>query len=66
MSAGIDDHPPNASVVRTLPKTPLAQALWAVCILACFVMIFASTIAGLGVMITAAVLYTVGRIAGLR
>jgi hypothetical protein len=52
--------------VRTLPKTPLAQALWAVCILACLVMIFASTVAGLAVMATALVAYTVGRIAGLR
>jgi len=52
--------------VRTLPKTPLAQALWAICILACFVMIFASTVAGLVVMSSAVVLYTVGRIAGLR
>jgi hypothetical protein len=52
--------------VRTLPRTPLAQALWAVCILACIVMIFASTIAGLAVMITALVLYALGRIGGLR
>jgi len=52
--------------VRTLPKTPLAQALWAVCILACFVMIFASTVAGLALMSTALVLYAVGRLAGLR
>ena len=52
--------------MRTLPKTPLAQALWAVCILACFVMIFISAVAGLAVMITALGLYTIGRIAGLR
>ena len=52
--------------MRSVPKTPLAQALWAVCIVACLVMIFASTIAGLAVMITAVLLYGVGRIAGLR
>jgi hypothetical protein len=52
--------------VRTLPTTPLAVALWIVCVLACFVMIFASTIAGLAAMVIALVLYTAGRIAGWR
>ena len=52
--------------MRSLPKTPLAQALWLVCILAVFVMIFASTVAGLTLMIAAVVLYTVGWVVGLR
>jgi hypothetical protein len=66
VSAGIVDGPAKAPVVRTLPKTPLATALWLVCILACFVMIFASTIAGLALMVTALVLYTAGRVVGWR
>jgi hypothetical protein len=52
--------------MRSIPKTPLSQGLCVVCIAACFVMIFASAIVGLGLMIAAVVLYSVGWVAGMR
>jgi hypothetical protein len=44
----------------------MARALWVLCIAACLIMIFESTIVGLGLMVVAAVLYAVGWLAGMR
>ena len=55
----------NFSSMRSLPKGPLNQALWLVCLVAVLVMIFASTIAGLAVMVAALVLWAIARVAGV-
>lgn len=52
--------------MRSIPQGSLSQALWVVCIFACLVMIFASTIAGLIVMAAALARWLVGRAVGLR
>jgi len=52
--------------MRSIPTTPLAQAFWLVCIAACFLMLFVSPYVGLGVMCAALILWTAGRLAGLR
>ena len=52
--------------MRSIPSTPLSRALWVLGVAACLIMIFESTIIGLGLMLAAVVLYTAGRLAGLR
>jgi hypothetical protein len=52
--------------VRSIPTTPLSQALWLLCVSGVVVMIFASTTVGIGLMIAAVVIYTIGSLAGIR
>jgi hypothetical protein len=52
--------------MRSLPRTPLAQLLWLVCIASVLVMIAGYTTAGLAVMIVALVAATLLRLARLR
>jgi len=52
--------------MRSLPKTPVAQLLWVVCILAVLVMIAGYPFVGLGVMVVALVAATALRVLGVR
>ena len=52
--------------MRSVPTTPLAAALWLVGIISCVIMILGAAWVGLGILTVAAVLYAVGRLAGLR
>ncbi len=52
--------------MRSVPTTPLAIAFWIVGIVSCFIMLFGSTWLGLGLLTAAAVVYVIGRLAGLR
>lgn len=52
--------------MRSIPVTPMSRAFWVLTIAACLITIFASTIVGLGLMVTAVVLYSIGRVAGMR
>jgi hypothetical protein len=52
--------------VRSIPKTPVAQLLWLVCILAVLVMIAGHAIAGLGLMSGALLVTSALRVLGLR
>jgi hypothetical protein len=62
----MDPQQPISVSMRSIPTTPMARALWALCIAACAIMIFESTIVGLCLMIVAVVLYAIGWFAGLR
>ena len=57
---------PITQAMRSLPTTPMNRALWVLGIAACLIMIFASTVIGLGLMVVGVVLYTAGRLAGMR
>jgi hypothetical protein len=52
--------------MRSIPTTPLSRALWVLGTAACLIMIFESAIIGLGLMVVAIVLYSAGRLAGMR
>ena len=56
----------DTRTVRSIPKTPVAQALWLVCILAVLLMILVSHTAGIALMIAALALSAVLRVFGLR